>query len=157
MKNKADLNSIYRMDLLKSRRMVDTLFSSGEVLELVAHNNIVSTLQTRRLALTPDVTTVALVPDHSGNYLDNWVVPWEFPKLFQANKRKPTASTQCFSLDKGYFSPKQWLRGSDWCFPIMKHSWLVPYFISNLLSRKDICLLQYAKKEKKSRQRSESY
>ena len=71
MKNKADLNSIYRMDLLKSRRMVDTLFSSGEVLELVAHNNIVSTLQTRRLALTPDVTTVALVPDHSGNYLDN--------------------------------------------------------------------------------------
>lgn len=71
MKNKADLNSIYRVDLLKSRKMVDTLFYSGELLELVAHNNIVSTLQTRRLALTNDVTIVALVPDHSGNYLDN--------------------------------------------------------------------------------------
>lgn len=41
MKNKADLNSIYRMDLLKSRKMVDTLFYSGEILELVAHNSIV--------------------------------------------------------------------------------------------------------------------
>eukprot|EP01110_Echinostelium_bisporum_P001852 TRINITY_DN14393_c0_g1_i1.p2 TRINITY_DN14393_c0_g1~~TRINITY_DN14393_c0_g1_i1.p2 ORF type:complete len:50 (+),score=1.48 TRINITY_DN14393_c0_g1_i1:108-257(+) len=31
----------------------------------------------------------------------------------------------------------------------MKHSWLVCYFVSNLLSWKDMCLLQYAKKEKK--------
>ena len=30
----------------------------------------------------------------------------------------------------------------------MKHSMLVPYFVSNLLSREDICLLQYAKKGK---------
>lgn len=34
-------------------------------------------------------------------------------------------------------------------FSHQKHSWLVPYFVSNLLSLKNSSLLQYAKNGKK--------
>lgn len=37
IKNKADLDSIYRADLLKSGKIIDTLFHSGEIPELVVH------------------------------------------------------------------------------------------------------------------------
>lgn len=67
MKNKADLDSIYRTDLQKSRKMVDTPFHSGDILELLAHNSVVSVLQTRRFALANDMNVIALVPDYSGN------------------------------------------------------------------------------------------
>lgn len=67
MKNKADLDSIYRTDLLKSRKMVDTPFHSREILELLAHNSVASVLQTRQFALANDMNVVAFVPDYSGN------------------------------------------------------------------------------------------
>lgn len=67
MKNKADLDSIYRTDLLKSRKMVGTPFHSGEILELLAHNSVASVLQSRRFALANDRNVVALVLDYSGN------------------------------------------------------------------------------------------
>lgn len=46
LKNKAHLDSIYRMGLLKSRKVVDTLFHSGEILELVVLDHVTSYLQT---------------------------------------------------------------------------------------------------------------
>lgn len=61
MKNKADLGSIYRADLLKSRKIVGPCFI------LVKH--IVSTLQTRLFALANDMPVLVLVPDHNENYL----------------------------------------------------------------------------------------
>ena len=67
MKNKADLDSIHRTGLRESRKMVDTPFHSGDILELLAHNSVVSVLQTRRFALANDMNVVALVPDCSGN------------------------------------------------------------------------------------------
>lgn len=40
MKNKTDLDSIYRTYLLKSGKIVDTQFHSGSTLELVTPNNV---------------------------------------------------------------------------------------------------------------------
>lgn len=112
MKSKADLDSIYRADLLKHRKIVDTLCYSGQIRKLVVHSDV-GTLKTGPFALANDEPILALVPKHNEKYLDNKKAPWEFPTLFQTNKRKPTPSTQCSSLDKGCPSPKQWLKGSD--------------------------------------------
>lgn len=51
MKNKADLDSIYWVDLLKSQKISDLLLHSGELWELVVPKNIASTLQKRLFAL----------------------------------------------------------------------------------------------------------
>lgn len=40
MKNKADLDSIYRADLLTKRKIIDTLFHPGEIWELVLLNGV---------------------------------------------------------------------------------------------------------------------
>lgn len=40
MKNKADLDSIYSADLLKCRKIIDTLFYSGQIWKLVVHNDV---------------------------------------------------------------------------------------------------------------------
>lgn len=50
MKNKADLDSSYWVDLLKSQKIIDILFHSGELWELVVPKDIASTLQTRLFA-----------------------------------------------------------------------------------------------------------
>lgn len=56
MKNKADLGAIYWADLLKSQKIIDTLFHSGAIGKLVVPNDVVSSRQTRLLALANDVT-----------------------------------------------------------------------------------------------------
>lgn len=61
IKNKADLDSIYRADLLKSGIIVDLCF--------ILVKYIVSTLQKRLFALANGVTILVLVPDHNENYL----------------------------------------------------------------------------------------
>lgn len=63
--NKADLDSIHRTDLAGNRKMVDTPFHSGEILELLAHNSVISVLQTR-FALANDMNAIALVLDYMG-------------------------------------------------------------------------------------------
>lgn len=61
MKNKADLDSIYWVGLLKSQKIIDILFHSGELWELVIPKDIASTLQTRLFALAKNLTILDLV------------------------------------------------------------------------------------------------
>lgn len=70
MKNKADLDPIYWVDLLQSQKIIDSLFHSGEMWELVAPNDVVSTLQRRLSALANALTIQVRVPNHSGTCLD---------------------------------------------------------------------------------------
>lgn len=61
MKNKADLDSIYWVGLLKSQKITDILFHPGELWELVIPKDIASTLQTRLFALAKNLTILDLV------------------------------------------------------------------------------------------------